>query len=309
MTRVSNYAQYLLNQTYNRNTQARMKEANLQLASGKVAQRYDQLGAASFKLLSVETSYSRSQQFIRNIDRASGRMDIMESTVSTIVDRAVYLLSQLSSALSSNNADYVALKEMGDGFMQEVAGLLNVNHEGRYLFAGSRADQPPVDLTAYDPTAGLPGGFAPDTSYYQGDHVLATVRADEDFELTYGMAADEPAFEQLMRALAYVKWAGDPAVPTADRDAVLQEAFDLTNQAIDGLSALRSRIGAQSSVLDSARSSHDSYLTYSENTIAGIEDADPAEAITRLTNEQVQLQASYMALSRLSSMSLLDFLR
>src|SRR3546814_15041538 len=84
MTRISNYAQHLLNQSYTRSTQNRMKEANLQLASGKVAQSYDKLGAGSYQLLGLETTQGRSQQFIDNIDQALGRMDVMESSMTTM---------------------------------------------------------------------------------------------------------------------------------------------------------------------------------------------------------------------------------
>src|SRR3546814_8417879 len=80
------------------------------------------------------------------------------------------------------SSDLLALDSMGEGFMQEIASLLNADHQGRYIFSGSRADQPPVDLTAYDPTVGLPATFAADTTYYQGDNVEAQVRADENFE-------------------------------------------------------------------------------------------------------------------------------
>ncbi|HET8727532.1 MAG TPA: flagellin [Alphaproteobacteria bacterium] len=309
MTRVSNYAQHLLNQSYMRGTQNRVNDAMVQVASGKIAQSYDKLGIQSFQLLGLETSQTRSNQFIANIDRALGRMDAMETTMTTLVDRATYLLTQLSSAISGSNADDIALDSLGAGFLEEVAGLLNTQHQGRHIFAGSRGDRPPVDVSAYDPTAGLPGTFTPDTSYYQGDNVEAVVRADDDFELTYGVTADDPAFENLIRALSYVEWAGDPAVATADQKAVLSEAYDLTKQAIEGLSELRSELGARYSVLESAKTGHEDFLAYAGNAISDIEDADVAEAITRVTNENVQLQASYMTLSKLSEVSLLNFLR
>ena len=241
MTRVANYAQHLLNLSYLSATQTRIKDSQIAVSSGKVAQGYDKLGVDAHQLLSLERSSVRAEQYVKNIDRAIGRLDITESTLATMTDRATYLLGQLAISINADNADSVALDEIGGGFLQEVASLLNVRHGDRYLFAGSRGDIAPVDLTGYDPTATWPPAApgAVDTSYYQGNGVTAVARADDSFELDYGTTADQDGFEKLMRALSYTKWAGlNPADP--NRAAVLSAALDLTREAIGDLSRIRS---------------------------------------------------------------------
>ena len=186
MTRVATYAQHLLTQSYLRATQSRINADNTAIASGKVAQSYAEIGVDSHRLLSLEDSNARAEQFIKNIDRASGRLNIMESAVGTLVDRATYVLGQLAIAVNADNADNIALDELGDSFLIDTAAVLNVRHEGRTLFAGSRGNLDPVDLSGYDPTAAWPPAApgAVDTSYYQGDGITATARADDGFELT-----------------------------------------------------------------------------------------------------------------------------
>src|SRR3546814_3994424 len=76
-----------------------------------------------------------------------------------------------------------------------------------------------------------------------------------------------------------------------------------------GLSDIRGRIGASSKVLGSAKSGHEDYLTYATNLVSTLEDVDVAVATTRLAQDEVQLQASYLALSRIGEMSLLSYLR
>ena len=310
MTRVASYAQFLQTQSYLAQTQLRVKEGNLAVASGKVAQSYDKLGVDSYRLLSLEQSDARAEQYGKNIDRAIGRLNVMESSVTTLVDRATYLLSQLAIAVNADNADNIALDQLGDSFMIDAATTLNVRHEGRHLFAGSRGNTQPVDLAGYDPTAAWPPA-APgpiDTSYYQGDGITAIARVDESFELDHGITADEPGFEQLFRALAYTRWAGqNPTDP--DRGTVLAEALDLTRAAIDDLGRVRSEIGAKSSVMEAAKRRHEEFRSYASEAISGIEDTDITVAITRLNADQTVLQASYLSLVRLQSVSLVDFLR
>jgi len=310
VTRVATYAQHLLTQSYLRATQSRVSTGNTAIASGKVAQTYAELGIDSHRLLSLEDSNARAEQYIKNIDRASARLNIMESSVASLVDRATYVLGQLAIAVNADNADNIALDELGDSYLIDAAAVLNVRHEGRSLFAGSRGNLAPVDLTGYDPTAAWPPAApgAVDVTYYQGDGVTATARADDNFDLDYGATADAPGFEKLLRALAYTRWAGqNPTDP--DRGTVLAAAMDLSREAIGDMGRIRSEIGAKSSILDATRLRQEQFRNYATEAISGLEDTDLPEAITRLTADQTLLQASYLSLSRLDSISLIDFLR
>jgi len=306
MYRVANYAQHLRTMSYTMRTQSNLAERQIEIASGKRAQQYSTIASQANQLVNVERSVIRTEQFNHNIDQALTRLGIMESSVATLVDRATEVLSIMSSAISGDNLDDVPLQEFAATFLAETESLLNTRHEDRYLFAGSRTDGRAVDLSDvnYTPQAGLPGVFTADFDYYQGDDLQLSVRTDETYETTYGITADEPTFEELLRAFAYMDYAG------ANQDvAVLQEAYTMMKSAINGLSDIRGRIGASSKVLESAKSGHEDYLTYATNLVSSLEDVDVAEATTRLAQEEVQLKASYLSLSRLSETSLLQYLR
>lgn len=306
MFRVANFAQHQLTMSYTMRTQSALAERQIEIASGKRAQFYSSISTQSSELVNVERSVARTTQFNRNIDTALTRLGVMESSVGTMVQRATEVLSIMSSAMSGENISDVPLEEFASTFLAEAESLLNTQHEDRYLFAGSQTNNPAVDLSdpAYTPQAGLPGLFTADTGYYQGDTLQLSVRTAETFETTYGVTADEPAFEQMLRALSYMDYAG------ANQDgAVLEQAYTMMKSAVDGLSDIRGRIGASSKVLESAKNGHEDYLTYATNLVSTLEDVDVAEATTRLAQDEVQLQASYLSLSRLSEMSLLQYLR
>lgn len=306
MFRVANFAQHQLTMSYTMRTQGSVAERQIEIASGKRAQQYSSISADASQLVNIERSVARTQQFTRNIDQAVTRLNIMDSSVATLVERATEVLSIMSSAMSGQNISDVPLQEFAATFLAEAESLLNTQHEDRYLFAGAQTNNPAVDLSdvAYTPQAGLPGTFTADFDYYQGDTLQLAVRSDETFETTYGITADEPAFEQMLRALSYMDYAG------ANLDnSVLQEAYSLMKSAVDGLSDIRGRIGASTKVLDSAKNGHEDYLTYSTNLVSTLEDVDVAEATTRLAQDEVQLKASYLSLSRISELNLLQYLR
>jgi flagellar hook-associated protein 3 FlgL len=306
MFRVANFAQHQLTMSYTMRTQGSLAERQIQIASGKQAQSYASIASQSSELVNVERSIARTTQFSRNIDQALTRLGVMESSVGTMVERATEVLAILSSAMSGENIQDVPLEEFSRTFLAEIESLLNTQHEDRYLFAGSQTDNPAVDLSdvAYAPQTGLPGLFTADFNYYQGDTLQLSVRSAETFETAYGITADEPAFEELLRAFSYMDYAG------ANQDgAVLEQAFTMMKSAVDGLSDIRGRIGASSKVLESAKAGHEDYLTYTTNLVSTLEDVDVAAATTRLAQDEVQLQASYLALSRITEMSLLNYLR
>lgn len=57
-----------------------------------------------------------------------------------------------------------------------------------------------------------------------------------------------------------------------------------------------------------AKISHQQFVTYSTNAIADILQVDTAETAAKLNSQQTQLQASYSALSKVTSLSLLNYM-
>ena len=231
MFRVANFAQQQLNMANIMRTQSHVADTHIQISSGKKSQDYATISTNSFELVSIERSIDRTVQFKENIDRTQMRLEVMESSIATMSDRATEVLSIISQALSGDNMADIPLQQFATTFSTEVEALLNTQIEGRYLFSGTQTDTVPVDINdaAYTPQAGLPGTFTADTGYYQGDTAILSVRADDNFELDYGITADDTAFEELLRALSYMDYAG------ANSDiTVLEESFSLMKSALDG---------------------------------------------------------------------------
>jgi flagellar hook-associated protein 3 FlgL len=305
MIRVADWAQFQFTMANIQRSQSTLAANQIQIATGKKAQSYSEIAPQSAELVSLERSLERGDQFVTNIDLAQGRLGVMDSTFAALQDRAINIKSLISQGLSGNNIAEVPLEQFAATFSDETASLLNTQLAGQYSFAGSLTDQPAVDLSDidYDPQAGLPGSFAADPDYYQGDDFKHAVRADEGYEVAYGITAADPAFEQMLRALAYMDFAG----ATQDT-AVLEEALGLIDAAIDGLSDLRGQVGAHSQALRQSKTTHEDFKAFAQNLVSNIEDVDIAQATSELAFNEVQLQGSFMTLARLQSLSLLDFL-
>jgi flagellar hook-associated protein 3 FlgL len=303
MTRVADFAQHQRNLANILNAQNRIYAGQLQISSGRKALQYSGIARDANRLVNAEMAHARTNQFIANNDKIDGRLGTMETNVSQMFDVMSSFKALLINALNANNAADLALPTQGQAMLNQITALLNVEEDGRYLFAGARTDTPPVDQTA------LPAGYTIPTSdgdaggFYTGDNTLFSVRADESFDLQYGINAGEAGFERTIRAL-HLTITGTPN----DR-ATMEHALAVTSQAIDDLADVRTRIGVTRATLSRVNQMHEDFLLFSEKTISDIENVDITKAITNMTADQVVVEASFLTISRLAQLTLTNFLR
>ncbi|MBX6321713.1 MAG: hypothetical protein IRY94_07800 [Rhodospirillaceae bacterium] len=314
------YQQLLLGQALK--TQQGMIDLQVQISSGKRSQDYTGIAQDSYRLISLKSTQARANQQTQSIRQATGRLQVMDSTISQIYDVASRFRTTLLSALNAGSTESVDTAAVASNALNEVAGLLNTQYEGRYVFAGSRTTTKPVDLSGWplppNPVTTTPAPTY-DSYYYKGDDVMASIEADTGFTVDYGIGADEPAFEYVMRAMYYVSKAGVPADATT-----LNTALNLLNTAMGtgaadpaygvqpiarDIADLRSSVGVAQQLLDDNSKRLSDLSLYLDQNIGDIENVDIAEAMSQLAVQQTQLEASYTTLARLGQLSLVQFLK
>jgi|LNFM01.1.fsa_nt_gb flagellar hook-associated protein 3 FlgL len=304
MTRVSDIGTYGQTLSNLRNTQNRIDTLTVQASTGYVSTRYSGVAANSRQLISLESNLSRMSQYKTNNQSVQLRLQTMEQSTTKLVEVATNLKTFLTNALNNENAGDMALTETTDNMLAEASRQLNAKIGDRYLFAGTRIDTAPVDLTSYTtPPTTTPS--TADTSYYTGDSTRLTTQAAENYDVSYGATADEPGFEKLMRAL---KLTNTVTMDPLDR-ARLNDALDLVNQAIQEIPDITSRIASAQTVLDKVTTDNDDLKVYLNQSVTDITGIDVTEVMTRLTQDQTLLQASYMTISSLSKLNLASYLR
>ena len=156
MTRVATFALHQLTLSQTTAAQARYQDLNIQVSSGKKSRQYTGIASETHQLIDVETIRAQAQRFKANIDQADRRLETMENTTASVFELASGLRTLLINGISGGNADYLELRVQARNMLEQVAGLLNSDLDGRYLFSGSRTDTLPVDLEALlNPTTPL----------------------------------------------------------------------------------------------------------------------------------------------------------
>lgn len=146
MTRVAFFAHHNFSLYHALNTQERISDFNVQLATGKKSQSYAGISKDVGQLLGVEITQSRTQQFIKNINLADQRLELMDIAADSVEDISREFRSTLESALSAPEAFSDNLTTLSSNMRLLVSEALNSRDGDRFLFGGTRSDRAPVDL-------------------------------------------------------------------------------------------------------------------------------------------------------------------
>lgn len=279
--------------------QARLAEKQTAQSSGLSEETYAAMGSSAGKLISMESQLSALQGRSDNTQTALNRAEAMSDAVGSMIDLMSELRSTLSE-MSTQSSDAVDYNQVGETMLEDLANLMNLQVDGRYLFGGGQTTTAPVDLTAL--TAPTTTPTTADTAYYQGDDAVQSVKVTDSASVDYGVNANESGFEKALRA-ANILANIDPT----DEDAIA-EAYDLATEAMDELLAVQGRLGVNANRLESWLQRQDTAASLMSERISDVKAVDTAQVAVEIAQYETTLQASYTVLGKLNSLKLVNYL-
>ncbi|CAN5262695.1 flagellin [soil metagenome] len=282
-------------------TQSTMADQQMQEASGVVSSDFGGLGSSTQQVLNLQVSVTRAQSYIDAATQADSKIQVMYSAVNSIADLTTQFRTLLTAASNAASTDAASVTQSAQDMLATMASLLNTKYNGSYLFGGSRTEQAPVDVSASTYAAATSPSTAA-TSYYQGDSAAASVRVSDSQTVSYGVTADNTAFEQIMRAMNLV--ANNSPLSTD----TLNEALDLASSSISALGVVQTKISNASASIEKASASQTEYQSYAQTLGSDLTSVDVAAVTASLATYQAQLTASYSAISKVQSLNLASYL-
>lgn len=290
------------------------------------AQTNGDIGSAHLtkKALDDVTAYKQNLTFSQN--QAASAQTVLDS-VNT--DGARIATEALAAAERGDSAALRTTVEEARAAIQSAFAALNTSVGGRALFSGDVAERAPLaspdqfiaDIEAImasatdaaDAEAMLDtyfndpaGGFA--TSVYQGgDGKAPGVEIAPGVRLDVAAKADEQSIRDLLRGLSSI--ATYDSAGFANRDMLIESGGARVLEAGADLTDLRARIGVGESRIEAAITRYtqeEAALTtlFNQKTAR-----DPYEAASELRLLETQLEASYLLTSRLSQLTIANYLR
>lgn len=298
---ISTYALYQTTLQDSSKVQQNLADLQSQLSSGSKSQDFAGLGGSvAAQFLSLENKISKSTNYVDENQIISTRLNSTDNVLSQVIESATNLKSLISQrrTAGSNSASF---NDAIQGEWQNLVGQLNSSLQGRYLFSGSRTDNPPVDSKNF-PTIKVDG--VPDDGYYQGSKQDLMARVNESTEITYNVRADDQGIQKIFAGLALAKQ-GD----TGNSDTDLQKAYEFIDQGLNSVIATRSIVNQHTVQIDNINTQEQSFQLYFKGVKEEIGNADLVSISTQVAINQGILQASFQAFAKINALRLSDYLK
>lgn len=286
--------------TENMRLQSNLGRTQLQLSTGLKSINYEGIARDTQRLLSLESSKEALKNYNVNGKLIKGNIDLQYKAIQEMISLANNMKQMLTAANAGNFVDPNVIQNQANILMNEMAGLLNTQSAGRYIFAGSRIDVQPVDLTNATWVPQTPPSVA-NSTYYEGDNVVLSTQLSETFIVNHGTLANDTGFEQALRAY-------NLAANNSGNLTALIEASVLLDSAIERMADLQARASTNSRSFEDQALRNEEDISVQDELISNIKDIDLAQTSVEQKNYETQLEAAYASSVKLLRLKLTDFL-
>lgn len=250
---------------------------------------------------------SKQNQYSTNIDNATGKIQVQESTLGSIT---TMLQSVRDVAIQANNSaqngtSLSALTDQLDQLQKALAGQMNATDErGEYLFSGTAARQMPYDANGVlNPAVSTAGTVKLAISDQQS--VAINQPAGQIFQLsssatTGGNASILQVIDQLKTAIT---------TQPANLQTIYQSAQKDIDAVLNQVTDARGSMGNALNTLSTAKDDNAAQNVLTKQTLSNLRDTDVASAITKLNQSYLNLQATQQSMVKIQSLSLFNYIR
>lgn len=307
VTRVSTSGSYSAILSNLQAAQQRQAVANAQVSSEMKGTNLKDYAKDAEMLTAMRSVQSRLQVYGEQTTVIADKLATQDQALNQVADAAQSVRQAIAEALAGGRADAL-MEELGAQFKNVVGGL-NFRHAGKYLFSGGQVDTKPVtaeqlsDLTAISAT--VPG-------FFQNDEFKATAKLDDSNVVTTGFLAEEMGTD-MMTAFTALQ-AFHEATPLTGTLTPAQRTFLETQLATwDGLRGVATNTaalnGQVASRVDKVKANVEDRAITIEGVLGDITKVDMSEAVSRLQQAQVSVQAAAQVFVALQQTSLLNLLK
>jgi flagellar hook-associated protein 3 FlgL len=281
--------------------QTDLSRTQLQLSSGQRLLSPADDPSAATRVLELDSMLSTVSQYQRNADMAEARLRREEDALGGAGDilQRVRELAVRATNGSLSAGDRQAIAEEVKQHLDGLVALGNATDtNGEYIFGGYRTDVEPFA----DNGSGIYS--------YQGDQGQRLLQIGSSRQV----ASNDPGNTVFMGI-------DDGAGGTTNTFAVLHDfVTDLENNtpsgatltaldnALDRIQGVRTKLGGRLNAIENQRGINDSFGLVMEQNRSDLEDLDYAEAVSRLQQQQLILQASQQSFMKVEGLSLFNYL-
>lgn len=302
----------------------RLKTASEEAVTGRYSDLTNHLsGKIGQAMLGQKALDDIGEQRVR-LTLLQGRLDVTQNALATVQESTNGIAARMQSALGSgDNVSRAAAANDATAALETTFSALNTRLGNRYIFAGNAISSMPLastetllaDIRQLAATATDAADFenALDTYFDTpgGGWRQNVYSGTESSSDPLAKSGTDPALLKVIRGLAVVSLStpnqGLPLLSSNTSAAFQASSTLLTGQT--ELTELRANVGLSQSQISRNLEALDIEEAVMSSTFNSLTARDQYEAATELRELERNLEASYLLTSRLSNLSLLNYLR
>lgn len=285
--------------------QARTMLTQQQISTGKVGDQFADVKDKAGVLAAAKMKSAEVTSFTAATKEVMTRLNLQDLHLQEMSDISARLRSAIGDAISTGHAP--ALSENVKTIFDEVVSILNTKVDGKYIYGGSRTDQPPVNATTLAQLIAAPTV----ADVFDNTDLKQSQRVDNNETIETGLTASDIGTDlmQMLKDLATY----DNTTPFGTNLSQAQMTFLTTQHAAlpniqTGINTIAAINGTRYTQAEQALDRHDTMASYFKKFIGDIEDVDLATAVSNLSQDQVAAEAAGRMIAQVNQLSLLDYM-
>lgn len=280
-------------------SQQRLAEFQRQVSTGKRIEKPSDDPSAAASAIAEHAEIANVEQYSRSATSVGSRLTVVDTVLSDIIEKITAASTSVMSARGTNQTpvEREAAAKTLEGIRETLFENLNTSFQGTYVFGGAETSTPPFVKDA----SGVVQPYAGST---------AEVRVDIDRNRSVRVSMDGSTLVQTGSADDLFAVMDDAIAAARSGDnAVLGDVMGKLDTVMRRVTTAQSHVGADMNTVDDQKLRLGQMKLAATKRLDKTEAANLAEAITGMTQAQNAYEAALGAVSKVTSVSLMDYLR
>lgn len=334
-----------LRQTINQ-SQTRLITASTEATTGTYADLGVSLGAGTATSINLSSALDQAGSLKSSNSVVSLRLDASQSALSNLQSVADSLVSSLTALQGSQDATSLAVaQQSASDTISQLISSANTMVNGEYLFAGTNVDVSPLtnqsaatSTAISDALQDYASGLGKSVSELTGDEMSTfitdtvepmfsetswtdassgwssasstnmTSRISTSETIVSSTNANSDGMRYLALAATVISALGSQDISADALSTVTSSAISYASQASSALVTQQSVLGLAQERVEKANDALDAQSSLLQTRLTDLESVDTYEASTLVNTLQTQLETAYTLVSKLQSLSLVNYL-
>jgi flagellar hook-associated protein 3 FlgL len=196
------------------------------------------------------------------------------------------------------------------GFYNQAVEILNAKDASGYIYGGDNNQMPPVTATDLTSLAALPSV----ANAFANGQVKTSVRLGDSQTVQVGMLASDlgtQLFSLFQQVAQFDAGAGGPfnTKTTPAQQSFLESTIQTSATVQEGVNVQSATNGIRYQMVQDTMTQLQAKSTVYKGFVSSLQDVDMADALSRLNQNNIALQAAFQVTSNMNKLSLLDFMQ